>query len=355
MLFIYVRLLSPDGNIIANTDDSYQKIKLWDIQTGTYLDCLEDKSYHYHTYLKAFAFSQNSNFLLGVFNYHLYSSKKIVIWDVTGKQTHSIDFFKKKTETSLILNQDGSLLVVFEVPKKLNQPRKMKVMKVPQDYHQPIILVEASTLIDKFKNFIHRLLNPNSLFISSLWTLSYDRITPFPYSQEYRYNIIFSPNKKLIAIQTSISQLEIRKIKTGEVVNIIDINNIVNIDNDQEFPIVLFYPDDDTRLVISIINQITFWDINSGEQIHSINSYRPKHFRVLTFSPDGKILAFTENSLNTSLPHSIKLWDMKARKEIDNFEVTHDRKIMSLNFTGNGKFLISGYSDGKIQVWQRKL
>lgn len=59
-------------------------------------------------------------------------------------------------------------------------------------------------------------------------------------------------------------------------------------------------------------------------------------------------MAFAENSGYAT----IKLWDVETRNEVCILEKT-SRSVISLNFTGNGEFLVSSYGDGTITVWRQ--
>ncbi|MEM1312866.1 MAG: hypothetical protein AAGF07_05395 [Patescibacteria group bacterium] len=333
--------ISPDGNTIASIDDDRSIIKLWHIQNGVYLHCLKYTASFFST-ISQIAFSQDSRFLVGIIPSVTSLPSKILIWEVaTGKVIQSIPYSKKRTETSFILNQDGSLLVVVEIPKNLKQRNQIKVLQVLRDYHQHRISVRNSTFISKFKNFLRRLFNPKSLLIPTICKLPY----------KYPRKVIFSPDKQVVAI-LSISEFEIWEIATGELIRIINIENSQDKTDPGEFVSALFSPDSQI-LVVSKLRNITFWKVTSGKEIHTIDIDRPHWFTCLAFSPDGRTLAFTEktgilNPLNSEY-NTIKLWDVETRKEICIVEVT-SRWVISLSFTRNGEFLVSSYSDGTIGV-----
>lgn len=332
--------ISPDGNTIASIDDDRSIIKLWHIQNGVYLHCLKYNT-SFPSHISQIAFSQNSRFLVGILTNVIGRPSRILMWEVaTGKVIQSIPYFKKRTETSFILNQDGSLLAVVEIPKKSNKRNEIKVLQVLRDYHQHRISVRKSTFISKFNNFLRRLFNPKSLLIPTICKLPY----------KYPWEIIFSPDKQLVAIRSE-SEFEIREITTGELIRIINIENSQDDTDSGEFVSALFSSDGGI-LVVSKLRNITLWEVSSGEQICIININRPHWFTRLAFSSDGRTLAFTETTW--SQYNTIKLWDVEINNEVCIVEVT-SREVISLNFTGNGEFLVSSYSDGTIAVCRRNL
>jgi WD40 repeat protein len=69
--------------------------------------------------------------------------------------------------------------------------------------------------------------------------------------------------------------------------------------------------------------------------------------RILTFefSPDGKLLAYSDSS------GVVVLWDIDAAKELEKRLVDDAAPITKLAFTPNGKLLVVGNSTGNIRVW----
>ncbi len=330
--------ISPDGNTIASIDDSNSIIKLWHIQTGTYLHYLEYQSY-LGAGISQIAFSQDSKFLVGVLRNVAVSNRipsNILIWEVaTGKVIQSIQYSRKGAWHYGTLNQHGDLLAVVKMPQKWSNRKRIKILQVFKDYHQHKIPVNQSTFLSRFKNCIRRLFNHKSLLIPTICTLTVDYKLSYGFPQ-----IIFSPDKRFVAIRHSISEFEIWEILTGELIRIINTES-------SEPEIVIFSPDGEI-LIVSNSENITFWEVSSGEQICTINHSQGHYFECLAFSPDGKTLAFAENNGYAT----IKLWDVETRNEVCILEKT-SRSVISLNFTGNGEFLVSSYSDGTIGVWRR--
>ncbi len=64
----------------------------------------------------------------------------------------------------------------------------------------------------------------------------------------------------------------------------------------------------------------------------------------VNFSPDGKTL------VSGSRDNTIKLWDVETGQEIRTFK-GHDNLVTSVNFSPDGKTLVSGSADNTIKLW----
>ncbi len=113
------------------------------------------------------------------------------------------------------------------------------------------------------------------------------------------------------------------------------------------------YPSPIYRLAISpngqrivglyLNSKIIVWDVKTGRQIYKLERERITDSRI-TIHPDGKTFFSTGRGV-------IKVWDLESGQETS---ILNDRKgktIGALCITANGKLLISGNSDGIIQVW----
>jgi WD40 repeat protein/serine/threonine protein kinase len=158
---------------------------------------------------------------------------------------------------------------------------------------------------------------------------------------------------------------------------------------------VLFSPDGKTlatRMQTAPPGQkrVGFWDIQSGGWLTNLDSPDDGLGTVMTYSKDGKLLAVGDKnelrvldarSLNliTNLIHplpfgweysfcvysiafsgnlmaagyrlgEIKIWDTKTWAELASWRA-HPSHLLGLDFSADGKLLVSGGSDCRIQVW----
>jgi WD40 repeat protein len=67
------------------------------------------------------------------------------------------------------------------------------------------------------------------------------------------------------------------------------------------------------------------------------------------FSPDGKILAFTEYDDYTR-HSSVRLWDVEAHEELAMIE-GHVGQVRNISFRPDGKLLMTTGQDSTIRLW----
>ena len=85
------------------------------------------------------------------------------------------------------------------------------------------------------------------------------------------------------------------------------------------------------------------WDAASGKEITRM-SISKGYFAA--FSPDGKyVVAITGGANN-----AVRLWEAMTGQEVA--RVTYDNPVNSLAFSGSGKYVASGISDGTVHVWE---
>ncbi|MCU1266180.1 MAG: (Myosin heavy-chain) kinase [Acidobacteria bacterium] len=65
----------------------------------------------------------------------------------------------------------------------------------------------------------------------------------------------------------------------------------------------------------------------------------------VAFSPNGQILA------SGGPGSTIKLWDLRARKELKTLSTQFFEVVSSVAFSPDGKTLASGYESGTIRLW----
>jgi len=107
---------------------------------------------------------------------------------------------------------------------------------------------------------------------------------------------------------------------------------------------VAFSPDGKMLAVASSIG-IWLYDANTYAEIGLLES--DGSLTSLAFSPDGSLIA------NGSRDKTIKLWDVKSRKEIGTLK-GHNWFVTSVTFSPDGSILASGSNDGTILLWDMK-
>ncbi|NCS59391.1 MAG: WD40 repeat domain-containing protein, partial [Microcystis aeruginosa G11-04] len=88
---------------------------------------------------------------------------------------------------------------------------------------------------------------------------------------------------------------------------------------------------------------IKLWNVETGQEIRTLKGHDNYVYSV-NFSPDGKTL------VSGSWDNTIKLWNVETGQEIRTLK-GHDSVVYSVNFSPDGKTLVSGSADNTIKLW----
>jgi WD40 repeat protein/tetratricopeptide (TPR) repeat protein len=92
---------------------------------------------------------------------------------------------------------------------------------------------------------------------------------------------------------------------------------------------------------------VRLWDIEKGKQVATLSGHGPPHTHFVALSPDGRTLA---SSSCDSIPNkTIKLWDVKAQRQIASFAT--ESSVHALVLGHDGKTLAAACADGTIRLW----
>lgn len=112
-----------------------------------------------------------------------------------------------------------------------------------------------------------------------------------------------------------------------------------------------FSPDSSTLVSTSRDRQIKFWDIKNKEIIFAS---KKQNVTSVIFSPDGKTLISGAKSCpdcSEKISSVIKLWDVSTKEEIYALPV-NTKIVTSLVLSADGKTLVGGTKDNKINIWE---
>lgn len=112
---------------------------------------------------------------------------------------------------------------------------------------------------------------------------------------------------------------------------------------------VLTFSPDGSLLAGSAGDEIRFWETSTGKEISGpkINDifFNPSTTRIIiNFSPDGNILAYLSDY------NKISFFDIANNITISTIETTTSN-FRAFKFSPDGKYLITGHSDGTIRIW----
>lgn len=117
-------------------------------------------------------------------------------------------------------------------------------------------------------------------------------------------------------------------------------------DNEDRAYSVVFSPNGRLLAVGGLLQALTLIDFpNRTRRQFLVNQEGP--IRALAWMPDGSWLAAADDE-------SISLWDIQNQRRIVEPMHGHDGKVLTLQFSPDGRHLISGADDGRVRIWDVK-
>ena len=172
----------------------------------------------------------------------------------------------------------------------------------------------------QFVSAIEFLLGDDEILIvthDGLWIIGQDdpgRPKLRPYLKDYGAVVALSPDKKLLAVTHSSSTKQFRvwtrivEVATGRVV--------VELGSDLQGNAVAFSPDGRTCIVGTMVDQLQFFDVSTGNILTTLDTGSGYGFSV---SPDGKLLVCPgrDKDRATPLVWDVERWVRRARSDVN--------------------------------------
>jgi WD40 repeat protein len=107
---------------------------------------------------------------------------------------------------------------------------------------------------------------------------------------------------------------------------------------------------DSNAILVGRNDRICVLEIPSGREL-KVYGPLPDQPLAVAISPDGRFVASTPQSSATVRGTSVHVWDAATGAEVDRISQIGGEWVSVLSFSPDGRRLVSGGSDGKINIW----
>lgn len=210
--------------------------------------------------------------------------------------------------------------------------------------------------------------SPDSKFLATgaedklikLWNLStYQPVLTLSGHDVDVYSLDYSSDSRFIVSGSGDKKLKVWDVNAGKAV--MTLGDMTSGPTDGVSSVAIS-PDSKLVGAGSLDTIVRVWDLNSGRLVDKLNGHQDSVYSV-AFNPDGRTIA------SGSLDKSIRLWELQHMKPqqsgtgeggsqqpssaSDHFRVLNGHKdyVLSVVFTVDGQWVISGSRDRLVQVW----
>jgi WD40 repeat protein len=148
--------------------------------------------------------------------------------------------------------------------------------------------------------------------------------------------LVFSPDTKVLAGANTGGQVKVWDATTG--------NEIKNLGQVNQPTGLIFSPDGKWLASVGYLGWLTLWDTAGySAKTHQVHMYSQK----IAFSPDSQTIAIGDSTGSGSAPGSVRLFDLSG-KQLKTF-ASHINDLYALTFSPDGKLLAFGGGGGTRQ------
>ncbi len=299
---------NPDGTILATCSED-DTIRLWDVITGKKLKTIRVKKEIYYN----LAFSPDGKTLAAASK-----NEEIYLWNAKSGR-------RKKTLTGVINDTQH----LFFSPELFFSPdgKHLVYVSCKDDFY--VWDVSTGKQIELFSEQLNNV--SNAVFSPDGTTLA------ITFKRDYDKTNSDEPKRS-------------HQIELWNVADATKQHTYIGYSNDVTN--VIFSPDGKTLATGSEDNTLRMWDVATGQQKHVLrdqswihyNPIRDARIKLLSFSPDGRIIA---NGIGRG---PIYLWDTESG-QLKKILSGHTKLIKEISFSADGLTLTSMSGDGTVLVW----
>ncbi len=262
------------------------------------------------------------------------NDKTIKLWDVaTGKELKTF-IEEQEVVTSIKFTPDGKHIL------SATTGSGVKVWDIISGNYKKILDDGFSHFVDISKNgryIIYEKPYPNRSI--ELYDISAGKVISSLVGHDTFVNCAkFSPNGRYIVSGSSDKTIKLWDVKSGtELKSFRGHNDIVSSVN--------FSPD--SKYIVSgggnNDKTVRVWNISNGTEVLKLEGHSSA-IQSVCFSPDGRYVVgggFDE----------IKFWDIQTRKEVKSYSKKKFNQLYSFSYSHSGKYLVCGYNDKTIGIW----
>ena len=166
----------------------------------------------------------------------------------------------------------------------------------------------------------------------------------------YRFavrSVVFSPDGKTLASGHDHSIIRLWDVETGQL-----LPNFTTGTNQQRLSIAFpwiaslaFSPDGKILASVGSNPNISLWDVETGQRLHTLTGHTGFLLNSVVFSPDGKTIA--------SVGHGniFHLWNVETGQTLHTLTGHTGYDVLSVVFSPDGRTIASGSGDGTVLLW----
>lgn len=323
---VYCVAFSPDGAFIASGGGLWDRLRMWDVNTGA---TLWAHMGHTHT-VWIVAFSLDGRSLVSGS-----ADGTVRLWDAaTGKFLRYLADYGERA-SSVAYNANSRMIAIggrYDNPLKLWDGKMEQPARIIRQKRTAYALTFSpdggefafSSRDDSVRLFDTETGEQKGEIAGHLRMIS---------------GVAFSPNGRFIASRAD-WKIRLWDAYTGE-------RSRTLFEGRAYGSNVVFSPDGGT-IVCGNFREIHLWNVNTGKLVRTLTGL-PGRIHTVAYSPDGKLIAGVDDSKKPA----VGLWDVRTG-EMSHLISWHNEKIPSLAFSMDGHTLAVASKDGSVTLWDTR-